>query len=107
MTKAGPSLIGFLPLVIFALGLAAVVVYSRRAGDRGLAGETIVRCAQGHLFTTIWIPGISLKAVRLGLVRWQRCPVGRHLTFVTPVNPESLTPEQRARARLTKDTSIP
>jgi hypothetical protein len=31
-----------------------------------IGGKLIVRCRQGHLFTTIWIPGASLKAIRLG-----------------------------------------
>jgi hypothetical protein len=30
-----------------------------------------VRCRRGHLFTAIWIPGISFKAVRLG---WNEAP---------------------------------
>lgn len=37
-----------------------------------------VRCSAGHVFTTIWMPLGSLKAVRLGWKRWQYCPVGRH-----------------------------
>lgn len=37
-----------------------------------------VRCSAGHLFTTIWMPIASIKAVRLGGERWQYCPVGHH-----------------------------
>jgi len=38
--------------------------------------ECPVRCSAGHLFTTIWIPLASLKSVRLGDRRYQRCPAG-------------------------------
>lgn len=44
-----------------------------------------VRCRDGHLFTTIWVPLASLKAVRLGDRRYQRCPVGRHWSIVRPL----------------------
>ena len=46
-------------------------------GQRGcrLGTGTVVRCRQGHLYTTIWIPLASLKAVRLGWWRLQYCPV--------------------------------
>jgi hypothetical protein len=71
----GPNLIGFIPLVLFGAGLLALLLYSRRTGFQGLAGPTIVRCTRGHLFTTIWIPGVSLKSIRIGFVRFQRCPV--------------------------------
>ena len=68
------------------------------AGDAFLFGaETIVRCRAGHLFTTLWIPGVSLKALRLGWWRLQRCPVGQHWTVVTPVRGDALTPEERRR----------
>jgi hypothetical protein len=40
--------------------------------------DVIVRCSQGHLFETIWIPLVSFKAVRLGTRRLQRCPIGHH-----------------------------
>ena len=42
-----------------------------------------VRCSTGHLFTTIWVPLVSLKAARLGWKRYQYCPVGRHWATVT------------------------
>jgi hypothetical protein len=38
--------------------------------------DAIVRCSKGHLFTTIWVPLASFKAVRLGSRRYQRCPGG-------------------------------
>ena len=42
-------------------------------------------CRQGHEFATLWIPGVKLTAIDLGVARIQRCPVGRHWSLVTPV----------------------
>jgi hypothetical protein len=53
------------------------------------------------------IPAVSLKAVRLGNKRWQRCPVGKHWTTVHRVDPSTLTPEQLAAARAVHDIGIP
>ncbi len=69
--------------------------------------HTVVRCRQGHLFTTIWIPEITLKAVDLGVARLQRCPVGRHWTLITPVKPASLTDDERQFAEQHRDVRIP
>ena len=71
------------------------------------AGNVVVRCRQGHLFTTIWIPGASVKAARLGWWRFQRCPVGRHWSFVTPVKASNLTEEEKRLAGEHKDVRIP
>jgi hypothetical protein len=35
-----------------------------RAGRLG--GKVVVRCRSGHVYTTIWIPGASVKSLRLG-----------------------------------------
>jgi len=72
-----------------------------------VAGTVVVRCRAGHLFTTIWIPGASLKSVRLGWWRLQCCPVGRHWTLVTPVRESELTEDERAAARQVRDARIP
>ena len=81
------------------LTLAEAVVVARRRGSL-IGADTIVRCRAGHLFTTLWIPGGSLKAVRLGPWRFQRCPVGRHWSLVTPVAQAELSErERRAAAR--------
>ena len=66
-----------------------------------------VRCRDGHLFTTIWIPLASLKAVRLGDRRYQRCPVGRHWTTVTPLDPATTSAEDLAAAAAVHDIRIP
>jgi hypothetical protein len=61
-----------------------------------IPGKTIVRCNKGHLFTTTWIEGGSLKAIRLGpLTRYQRCPGGKHWAIVHPVKEQDLHHEQQ------------
>jgi hypothetical protein len=92
---------------VVALALAASTVVARKRGYRGMGGNTVVRCRKGHLFTTIWVPGASFKAVRLGWARYQRCPVGRHWTLVTPVKDATLTDEERADAASHRDLRIP
>jgi hypothetical protein len=95
-----------LVLLIIALVVGGVVVAARRLAATGGA-EIVVRCREGHLFTTTWIPGVSVKAVRLGPIRYQRCPVGDHLTFVTPVPPSRLTDAQRQAAARYHDSTLP
>jgi hypothetical protein len=72
-----------------------------------LGGKLIVRCRRGHLFTTIWIPGASLKAVRLGWWRLQYCPVGRHWSIVVPVRESELTDDEKRLARDEQDVRLP
>jgi hypothetical protein len=79
---------------------------ARRRGYR-FGPNLVVRCRAGHLFTTIWIPGASFKAVRLGWARFQRCPVGHHWTLVKPVRTAELTEEERQFAGLHRDLRIP
>ena len=86
-------------VVIIVLVVAAIVLVVnlvvRRKGY-AIPGKTIVRCNKGHLFTTTWIEGGSLKAIRLGpLTRYQRCPIGKHWAIVHPVKEKDLPNEQR------------
>jgi len=46
-------------------------------------------------------------AVRLGLVRFQYCPVGDHWALVTPVNEADLTDEEKRLAAENRDTRVP
>jgi len=85
---------------------AETIVLARRRGSV-MGANTVVRCRRGHLFTTIWIPGGSLKAVRLGWWRLQRCPVGRHWSLVTPVKVADLTAEEKQGASEHRDVRIP
>ncbi len=93
----------------FAIILAATVAVTIALRRRGypFGGNVIVRCRQGHLFTTIWVPLASLKAVRLGWWRFQRCPVGSHWTLVSPVKESELAEVERVAARAATDIRIP
>jgi hypothetical protein len=92
-------------LIVVASVLPEVIVLRRRGYPP--AGDVVVRCREGHLFTTIWVPGVSVKAVRLGPWRIQRCPVGRHWTLVSPVRRSELTEEQERIASESRDIRLP
>ncbi|MGA2454136.1 MAG: hypothetical protein ABSG93_11510 [Solirubrobacteraceae bacterium] len=66
-----------------------------------------VRCHDGHLFTTIWIPWLSLKAIRLGGRRFQRCPVGHHWATVVRLDRASAAPADLETAAAVHDVHIP
>ena len=93
-------------VLIVACAIAGVTFIARRLGYN-LGGNTIVRCRQGHLFTTIWIPGIKLKELDLVVARVQGCPVGKHWSLVVPVRDGDLTDEERQFAREHHDVRIP
>jgi hypothetical protein len=93
--------------VLIAVGaIAGFTLVARRLGYN-LGTNTIVRCRQGHLFATIWIPGVKLKEVDLVVARIQRCPVGKHWSLVVPVRDVSLTEEERQFALAHHDIRIP
>jgi hypothetical protein len=71
--------------------------------------DTPVQCEAGHLFTTIWWPSGSFKAVRFGERRYQRCPVGHHWAYVTPLDANDVvpTPAELAQAARVHDIRIP
>lgn len=91
--------------------IAAAGVVVETAGlwlqSRRLAGEVVVRCSRGHLFTTIWIPGVSVKSLRLVWRRFQRCPVGGHWSLVTPLDESKLTEDERRVAHEHHDIRLP
>jgi hypothetical protein len=93
-------------LGVVLAGYAAGTVVARRRGY-ALGPNTVVRCRRGHLFTTIWIPGASIKSIRLGWARFQRCPVGSHWSLVVPVKAAELSEEDRQRAADYRDVRIP
>jgi hypothetical protein len=74
---------------------------------RRFGGWVTVRCRAGHLFNTIWIPALSVKSLRLGPWRVQRCPVGSHWTLVTPVNVADLCGQERLAAAERRDIPLP
>lgn len=86
----------------YALGTA---VATRRGYSFGR--NVTVRCEAGHLFTTVWIPGASVKSLRLGLWRVQWCPVGRHVTLVHPVKDADLSDADREFAAEHHDVPVP
>ncbi|MBN9740648.1 hypothetical protein DMP23_05920 [Amycolatopsis sp. A1MSW2902] len=68
---------------------------------------TIVQCSEGHYFSTIWLPLVSFKAIRLGDRRLQRCPVCRRFRSVVRVPADQLTAEERRAAEALKDSRLP
>jgi hypothetical protein len=72
-----------------------------------IGGNTVVRCRRGHLFTTIWIPGVHLKEIDLGIARIQHCPVGHHWTLVRAVKDSALTEDELQEAHARHDIRIP
>lgn len=85
---------------------AAGTIFARSRGY-AFGRNVTVRCNRGHLFTTTWIPGASLKAIRLGFWRLQWCPVGRHAALVHPVKGAALTGDERQFAAAHRDTRVP
>jgi len=100
----GPT--ALLALIAVVAVVAAASILGQRRGSDG-TGRVIVRCRDGHLFTTVWLPGVSFKAIRLGTMRLQRCPVGAHWTIVTPVSEDDLTPDERFLAQQFDDGPTP
>jgi hypothetical protein len=93
----------------FAVAMAVLVggtVLARRLGYK-VGGNVVVRCRKGHLFTTLWIPGVKLKAIDLGIARIQFCPVGQHWSLVVPVRDSELSDEERRFASAHHDIRLP
>ena len=91
---------GYHAPIIYAVPLIIVVVllrvvYSKRKGRPALVGKVVVRCNKGHIFATTWSPLGSLTSIRLGVARFQRCPVGNHWALVRPTNEADLNDEER------------
>ncbi len=69
--------------------------------------QTPVRCSEGHLYTSTWVPFTSFKAARLGPNRrFQRCPVGHHWAMTTKLDPETLSASDRRAASKIKDWPV-
>ncbi len=99
--------------IVIAVVVAIVAVWlpnrvlRRRRVKSPSSSDVVVRCSRGHLFTTIWIPNISFKSVRLGTKRYQHCPVGGHWSIVVPVSITDLSDAERAEAAKVHDRRIP
>jgi hypothetical protein len=92
---------------LLILGAALVEILPLWRRGYGLGGHVVVRCRAGHLFTTLWFPGASVKSLRLGWWRLQRCPVGGHWSLVTPVRRSDLTEEELQLAAERRDIRLP
>jgi hypothetical protein len=69
--------------------------------------DRVVRCKQGHVYTTVWVPLASLKALRFGSWRYQHCPVGQHWSMTSRVKDlDALTAEEKRSARKWHDNAI-
>jgi hypothetical protein len=94
------------PIVVVIAALVAGSAVARHFGYK-VGTNVVVRCRKGHLFTTIWIPGLKLKALDLGIARVQRCPIGKHWSLVVPVRESALTETELQFAREHHDVRIP
>jgi hypothetical protein len=93
-------------LLRIAGGILAEALLLRLRGYP-MGTDVLVRCRRGHLFSTIWLPGVSVKSLRLVWWRAQRCPVGAHWSIVTPVRAGELSADERRSARERKDVRLP
>lgn len=87
------------------LALETIVVASRRGSL--IKPKTIVECRHGHRFTSLWVPGVSFKAIHFLWWRFQYCPVGEHFSLVTPVKVSKLADDELQLARSRHDINIP
>lgn len=69
--------------------------------------RSIARCSEGHLFSTIWIPLVSFKAIRIGSDRWQKCPLCRKFRRVSLVDKDGLSAAEVEQVRSVQDSPIP
>ncbi len=104
MSKLTPRRRRLLFAAVIANILGTIIA---RARGYSIGPHAVVRCRKGHLFTTVWIPGVSFKSVRLGWWRIQRCPVGKHWSIVVPVREARLSPRELRRAHDVHDARIP
>lgn len=94
-------------MAVVALGAALLEGGSTWLRSGQFGGKLVVRCREGHLFTTIWIPAASVKSLRAGWWRFQYCPVGHHWSVVVPVREDELSAKQRRAARRQHDIPVP
>jgi hypothetical protein len=93
--------------ILIAAGVATGGTLIARRLGYNLGTNTLVRCRQGHVFTTIWIPGVKLKEIDLVIARIQRCPIGHHWSLVVPVREQDLSNTELEFAREHHDVPIP
>ena len=94
------------PVVFIVAVILGGTLVGRLLGYK-MGRNLVVRCRQGHLFTTIWIPGIKFKELDLVVARVQRCPVGNHWSLVVPVRTKDITEAELQSAQEHHDIRIP
>jgi hypothetical protein len=66
------------------LSAVAATVILRREGHK-VPGYVPLKCAKGHRFTALWVPG-ALPTLKGGIeTQYRHCPVGNHWGDVTLV----------------------
>jgi hypothetical protein len=94
------------PVLIVGVVVAGGTLLARRLGYK-LGTDVAVRCRQGHVYSTVWIPGVKLKTVDLAVARFQHCPVGKHWSLVVPVRDGDLADEELEFAQEHHDAPVP
>jgi len=96
-------------LIVAGVITAAYIAGTIAAKQMGytFGRNVVVKCQAGHVFTTVWIPGASVKSLKLGFWRLQWCPVGKHVTLVHPLKDSELTGETRDFAAAHHDIPVP
>jgi|ERR1019366_5768991 hypothetical protein len=95
-------------LVVVLIWVILVMIPTAITFNKGLrfGKNVVVRCSAGHLYTTIWIPSVSLKAFRWGFRRYQYCPVGKHWAWISQLRGFELTSKAIEDANKTHDIRI-
>jgi len=98
----------FMVLVVVLVWVILVMIPTAIIFNKGLrfGKNVVVRCSANHLYTTMWIPSVSLKAFRWGFRRYQYCPVGKHWAWISQLRGPELTFEAIAEASKTHDIRI-
>jgi len=71
-----------------------------------MAEWKIVHCSGGAYYESKWVPLASLKAIRLGNRRLQRCPVHHKWEVTVKVPDDLVTPEIREQAAQHRDSGL-
>ena len=97
------------PVLFIIAGLVLWNIVRRRQQGREEPGtlDGVVRCSQGHLFTTLWVAGASSTLIRVVRLRYQHCPVGHYWSTVEEVPARELSDAQFIEAALLHDIRIP
>ena len=95
-------------LVVVIIWVTLVMIPTAIIFNTGLQSgkNVVVRCTTNHLYTTIWIPSVSLKAIRWGFRRYQYCPVGKHWAWTSQLRRPELTSDAVEEANKMHDIRI-